>query len=289
MGAIDDIVLENDRRGVSALRPHVPADSCDRAAALILRNPGAALIVTGFYILAPGAPETDGPPGALAIGGALERLGYDVRYVTDVHGAPILRAVGVPADDLVEFPITGDGESRAFAERLVEELRPSALISIERCGLSWDGLYRNMRGRDITPYTARTDYLFYGHPASVGIGDGGNEIGMGALASVIPTVGSLVSEPAMTRTTELILSSVSNWGGYGLAAALSLRTGRNLLPSVEAEREWIRRAVDAGAVDGVLGESRYGVDTMDLDECGRALRRLHALLADRGLAADQGR
>ena len=283
MNTIDEIILRNDLRGVSALRPHVPADSCDRAAELVLQNPGTVLVVTGFYILTPGAPETDGPPGALAIGNALEQLGREVRYVTDSYGAPILEALGVAADSLVEFPIAGDAESSSYAARLIDELGPSVLIAIERCGLSDDGLYRNMRGRDITPFTARTDHLFYGHPATIGIGDGGNEIGMGAVASIIPTVPSLVSKPAVTRTTELILSSVSNWGGYGLTAALSLRTGRNLLPSVEEEREWIRRAVDAGAVDGVLGEARYGVDAMTLEETGQALRQLHALLADEGL------
>ena len=189
----------------------------------------------------------------------------------------------MPADCLVEFPITGDRESKSYADRVLRELEPSVLIAIERCGLSEDGLYRNMRGRDITPFTARTDHLFYDHPATIGIGDGGNEIGMGSVASIIPTVPSLVAKPAMTRTTELVLSSVSNWGGYGLTAALSLRTGRNLLPTVETEREWICRAVDAGAVDGVLGEARYGVDAMTLEETGQALRQLHALLADEGL------
>ena len=283
MGAIDEIILQNDLRGVSALRPHVPADSCDRAAELILRNPGTVLVVTGFYILTPGAPETDGPPGALALGNALERLDFNVHYVTDTHGSPILKAIGVPADCLVEFPITGDRESKSYADRVLRELEPSVLIAIERCGLSEDGLYRNMRGRDITPFTARTDHLFYDHPATIGIGDGGNEIGMGSVASIIPTVPSLVAKPAMTRTTELVLSSVSNWGGYGLTAALSLRTGRNLLPTVENEQAWICRAVDAGAVDGVLGEARYGVDAMTLEETGQALRQLHALLADEGL------
>ena len=283
MGAVDEIILRNDLRGVSALRPHVPADSCDRAAELVLRNPGTVLVVTGFYILTPGAPETDGPPGALAIGNALERLSYGVRYVTDAHSAPILEAIGAPAASVIEFPIVGDAESSSYADRVLKELEPSVLIAIERCGLSDDGLYRNMRGRDITPFTARTDHLFYDHPTTIGIGDGGNEIGMGSVASIIPTVPSLVEKPAMTSTTELILSSVSNWGGYGLAAALSLRTGRNLLPTVETEQEWIRQAVDAGAVDGVLGEFRYGVDAMSLEETGQALRQLHALLAEEGL------
>ena len=73
--SIEDIILDRDRRGIAALRPHVPADFCDRAAELVLDKPGTVLIATGFYILAAAAPETDGPPGAVAIGRALEALG----------------------------------------------------------------------------------------------------------------------------------------------------------------------------------------------------------------------
>ena len=80
---MEDIILDHDRRGISALRPHVPADFCDQAAGLILDNPGTAVIVTGFYILPAGAAETDGPLGAVAIGQALGSVGYEVVYVTD--------------------------------------------------------------------------------------------------------------------------------------------------------------------------------------------------------------
>ena len=103
-----------------------------------------------------------------------------------------------------------------------------------------------MHGQDISPYNARIDYLFFNHLATVGIGDGGNEIGMGNLASVITTVPSLVKIPCVTTTTKLIASSVSNWGGYGLVAALSRQRGKNLLPSVEAEQDPPQQLSPAG-------------------------------------------
>ena len=65
---IEDLILSNDQRGISELRDLVPADYCTRAAKLVLDNTGTVLITTGFYILSAGAPETDGPPGAIAIG-----------------------------------------------------------------------------------------------------------------------------------------------------------------------------------------------------------------------------
>ena len=46
---IEDIILQQDKRGVSALRPHLPADYCSRAASYIMDHPGDAVIVTGYY------------------------------------------------------------------------------------------------------------------------------------------------------------------------------------------------------------------------------------------------
>jgi hypothetical protein len=44
---------------------------------------GCVLIVTGFYILDPGAPETDGPPGAAALAAAIKAAGHTPVLVTD--------------------------------------------------------------------------------------------------------------------------------------------------------------------------------------------------------------
>lgn len=280
---IEDIILDRDRRGISQLRHHLPADFCDRAARLILDNPGVALITTGFYILDAGLVETDGPPGALAIGGALERLGYDVVYVTDAHGIPVMNAIKSQSSRVIEFPITDDPESQRFAANLLADLNPSVLIAIERCGFTHDLKFRNMRGRDITPYNARIDYLFADHPASVGIGDGGNEIGMGNLADEVTRVDSLVKIPCVTRVTAPILASVSNWGGYGLAASLSKLSRRNLLPSVEDDMATLRNTVDAGAVDGMSALQEYKADGFTLEENAQTIRQLQALLADEGI------
>ena len=281
---IEDIILDRDRRGISQLRHHLPADFCDRAARLILDNPGVALITTGFYILDAGLVETDGPPGALAIGSALERLGYEVVYVTDKHGIPVMNAIKSQSSRVIEFPITDDPESQRFATDLLADLNPSVLIAIERCGFTHDLKFRNMRGRDITPYNARIDYLFADHPASVGIGDGGNEIGMGNLAEEVTSVDSLVKIPCVTRVTAPILASVSNWGGYGLAASLSKLARRNLLPSVEEDMTTLRNTVDAGAVDGMSALQEYKADGFTLEENAQTIRQLQALLTAEGIA-----
>jgi len=201
---IEDIILSQDKRGMLALRPHMDGDYCRQAAQYVLEHPGHTLIVTGFYVIMAGKPETDGPPGAIAIGRALQGLGRKVSYVTDEHTAPVLRAWADGAD-VIEFPIAGIEESREHAERLLAESQPSLLISIERCGRNKDDAYLNMRARDITPQTARVDYLFDRGIPSVGIGDGGNEIGMGNLIDVIPSVDSLPDDPAVSRVARLAI------------------------------------------------------------------------------------
>jgi len=282
MSAIEEIILRNDRRGISALKPFLADDFCTEAAQYILDNPGSAIVCTGFYIRAAGAPETDGPPGAVFIGRALENLGYSVIHVTDSFSSPAL--IGpVPADRVVEFPVTDEAYSRQYADNLLKELKPSVLVSIERGGMTRDGLYLNMRGVDYSPYNAKLDYLFSGDVPSVGIGDGGNEIGMGNLAEEIPQFETLPDDPAVTPVDKLIIASVSNWGGYGLIAALSLLAGKNLLPSVQEEEDMIRRMVDAGAVDGVSGNKAYLVDAFSLSENGKILAALHEVLSAHGL------
>ena len=281
---IEDIILDRDRRGISKLRQYLPADFCDQAAALILEHPGTAFIVTGFYILDSGADETDGPPGAIVIGNALETLGYDVVYVTDKYCTAILEGTKTPKAKVVDFPITDDDSSKKFAIDLLAEHSPSVVISIERCGFTDAGEFLNMRGRSITDHNAKTDHLFTNHPHTVGIGDGGNEIGLGNVAKEVTTVDSLVKIPCITSVSKLILSSVSNWGGYGLVASLSKLKGKDLLPSIEEHEALIRRTVDLGGVDGMSGKQEYKVDSFSLEENNQTINELRELLTKEGVS-----
>ena len=262
---IEEVLLARDRRGVSALASSLPPDYCVQAARFVLEHPGAVLIVTGFYILAADAPETDGPAGALVLGSALEALDYHVGYVTDRYTAPLLKAE-TPHASVYTFPMAGQEESGAFAEELLAHVQPALLVAIERCGRSRDGLYRNMRGADISPQTAMTDELFLRHTETIGIGDGGNEIGMGNLHDQVLAVPSLVREPCTVQVRHLVIAAVANWGAYGLVAALSKLTGRNLLPSVEEHGALVRRLVALGAVDGITAARDGSVDGFSLAE-----------------------
>ncbi|MBI4310910.1 MAG: DUF4392 domain-containing protein [Chloroflexi bacterium] len=282
MSQVEDIILDRDKRGVSHLRGYLSPDFCHDAARFLLEHAPRALICTGFYIKRAKAPETDGPPGAYFIGKALQALGFQVTYVSDRHSIGLFRGLARP-HELIEFPIADVATSRRFAQDVLSRLTPTVVISIERCSLTARGRYLNMLGVDITPFNARLDYLVEGQPATIGIGDGGNEIGMGNLAAQIPSVATLPKEPAATTVSKLVLASVSNWGGYGLITALSLQARRNLLPSVETETDLIRFMVSRGAVDGIMTQRVHAVDGFLLEENQKTLERLHALLSAQGL------
>ncbi|MEE8465722.1 MAG: DUF4392 domain-containing protein [Dehalococcoidia bacterium] len=281
--SIEDIILDHDKRGMLALRPYLPPDFCSQAARFIMEKTGyddqsgGVIIVTGFYVVMAGKPETDGPPGAIAIGEALKALGRRVTYVSDEYTTPVLRRYA-NGSEVIEFPIEDVAASKVHAAAILEQVQPSLLISIERCGRTREDTYLNMRYVDISPHTARLDYLFDSDIPSVGIGDGGNEIGMGNLAEVIPTVDSLPDYPAVNQVDRLVIASVSNWGGYGLVAALSRIDGRNLLPSVESETAMLHGMVDAGVVDGTTGDAVPTVDNFTAEENGALLARLHSVV-----------
>ena len=284
METIEDIILDHDRRGISLLREHLPIEFCGQAAEILSKNSGTVFIVTGFYILAAEATETDGPPGAVVIGEALSKLDYKVVYISDLYTSPLIRSVVGDAAEVIDFPIFSNEESNEFANELLKKYQPSVIVGIERCGFTDEYKFRNMHGKDISDYNAKTDYLFTNHQNTLAIGDGGNEIGMGNCDQIIandPQI--LIKKPCITKVNELIIASTSNWGGYGLIAALSEKKNINLLPSIQREIEILDGFVEAGAVDGVSQKRVSNVDGFSKEENSAILQRLHHYLKSIGI------
>ena len=278
METIKNIITDNDKRGISMLLPHVSDTVCEDAANIILNNPNKAIILTGFYILSAGAAETDGPIGAIAIGNALKKIGYQVTYITDELSQPPIKKVLSADDNLEIFPMQNHEQSAITADKMISDLNPSLIISIERCGPTVDGDYLNSRGKKIEEFNSKTEYLLNNNIPSIGIGDGGNEIGMGNLKHIIKNSTELSNPPCITTTDLLIPASTSNWGGYGLVAGLSKITNKNLLPSIPEDEKLIKDFVDAGGVDGITATSSYKVDSFELEVNSSILNRLHKLI-----------
>jgi len=205
-------------------------------------------------------------------------LGYNVYFVTDQFSFSLLKNLSDIRNTTIEFPLTIYSRSQSFAKDLIDEYKPSVIISIERCGVTSHGTYLDMHGDDISDYNAKMDCLFDEHPNTIGIGDGGNEIGMGDYADIISRSSKLANKPCITKTTHTIISSVSNWGAYGLIVEISKMVKRNLLLSPNDEAKLIQRAVEHGAVDGVSKRREPSVDGFGLLENGKMLLVLHQYL-----------
>ena len=278
MGVAEGIKLQKDIRNISKLKDYLSDNFLTDAANEVVVRKGTVLIVTGFFISYANASETDGPAGSIALGRALKDIGFDVIYVTDKWSYSILEGISEKEDEIVEFPVDNHENSKQFANDLIKKFSPSLSISIERASLMGDGTYRNWKGEDVSKYNAKIDYLFNYSKFSIGIGDGGNEIGMGNLNSEIKKVEGLPDNPAVTKVNNLIISSCSNWGAYGLVAEISAILNKNLLISVDDAKELITKSVDLGAVEGMSGDSIYAVDGRNLEEDSICLIQLHEYL-----------
>lgn len=280
-GILAAVQTDPGNRGL-ARDPHdnlFTATAGDFAAACrsIAVNPAASIAVwTGFFIPTadPPAYETDGPLGAVFLQTHLEPLGIWVDLVGPSSG--IVRAMAT----VLAEPIASDPKLKRFTHELW----------LEHPGPSFDGRCYSMRGRDITEYSSRwlAERMFGSDrraaSVSIGIGDGGNEIGMGKVPheTVVKNIpnGHLIH--CRVPTDHLIVAGVSNWGAYALAAGLfvlrEVKPPPDLFDS-DAERRILEVMVEAGPlVDGVTGKQTATVDGLTWDEYAEPLVRIRGIL-----------
>lgn len=270
---IEEIILESDRRGIALAQPRLPRYFCASAARLLLSAPGRIGIATGFWIESTGTIEPDGPPGALALARALSRLGKPVVLLVDDYAIELLERWSCCAFPLAAVPVR-PGKSWAAPLGL------SAAIAVERCGRAQDGDYYNMAGRSIREHTAPIDLLFDETMPSCGIGDGGNEIGIGPLCGNLPGLALPKHALSAVSTTAPVIATTSNWGAWGVVAALGAMAGLDLLPA-EAECAWeLEELWGLGILDPLTPDGR-GVDGFSLDENLEVLSRLRTLATER--------
>jgi hypothetical protein len=292
LGEVIDALVSRDytARGIShelyeAARRKTGAPLTMAAARVLAEHvrPGdRVLIFTGWPSrswLIKGLTETDGPVGAAVLARAMEQvLGAVPILVMEESllrfGEVALRAAGLIVSDLetalrskpgppsaavgaaIAFP-TGWEEARRETEPFLERIAPAALIAVELPGANAQGAYHNVTAREVpSELVIKADLLFAEARrrgiATIGIGDGGNELGMGnvkeAVAAHLPH-GAKVA-PA-TEVDVLVAACISNWGAFGLAAAICALAGR---PDGLADIDVVRiteRLADAGAIDGL--------------------------------------
>lgn len=175
-------------------------------------------------------------------------------------------------DGLLEYPLslaaiafTKDvQEAPKQADQIISKGLPSAVISIECPGANSKGVYHNAIGLDVTELEAKQDVLFNKLKEkgilNIAIGDLGNEIGMGTikehLQEYVPYAakgsckcsceGGIVAE---TKADNIITATVSDWGCYGLIAALSyLKCDLNIMHTKEMEKDVMIAASRSGMI-----------------------------------------
>ena len=260
------LALDPGRRGISGF--FVPGGALGAARALA--GAGSVLIVTGF-VVAEGRPETDGPPGAAVLGRALRRLGARVRYTSDPAVLPTLEASLRALDEPLEVFAYPEGPDAAAL--VLEREAPTHLVAIERPGRGRGGDYLNARGLSVAAWNRPLDEMFLRpgrvggrRRVTIGVGDGGNEIGMGRVRERLAGEGELIARIASVVSVDhLVVAGVSNWGAYGIVAQLGRLTGQRLLHTPAEERVLIDACVKAGAVDGLTRRPEPTVDALDAD------------------------
>jgi hypothetical protein len=290
VAALEDLIQVEVGRNMTALFAAARGGLLGAASALAAGREGGVGLITGFYVPGgtPPAAETDGPVGAALLAKALRTVGTPCRLATDAacRGAC---AAALAAADLAAVPIDtlspGAPPADIIAHWRAERI--GLALAIERCGRSADGVPRNMRGEDISADTALLDDLFLAGPwDTIAIGDGGNEIGMGALPRELIARHVAHGEriACVTPARHLIVAGVSNWGAYALVAALAAlrRDWRDRLLACldeELDRAILTATVTRGpAVDGVSRRQSLSVDNLELAIHQQKLRALRALV-----------
>jgi hypothetical protein len=239
-------------------------------------------VVTGAGF-PPGLPqgETDGPMGAAAVARAIDLAlgGKPILLSEDRHLPAVIKATeaaGIACLDekvfrqrggvalALPFPL-GPEAGRDAAKELIERWNPAAIVFVEKVGPNEKGFFHSING-SMRPLEHMANAHLLAERAkekgilTIGIGDGGNEIGCGAIAAAVREVqpyGRKCQCPCgggigtVTATDVLIFASISNWGAYGLAAALAAQAGRvDVMQDEAAERRMLEACLAGGAMDG---------------------------------------
>lgn len=180
----------------------------------------------------------------------------------------------------------------ATAWHVEEFLRVVPVEHHDRC--------HTMRGRDITTTMSPAHWLFEApldqepRITTIGIGDGGNEIGMGRVPWNMIRRNIFAGEIVACRVPAdfLIVCGISNWGAYGLAAGVSFLRGADLDPGLfdpERERELLRLVIARGPlVDGVTGRPTVTVDGLSFERYAEPLRQLATVITSRHSTGGNG-
>ena len=256
-------------RGLLANAPANPLDRLQEA----LTDIKGVVILTGFPVrlgLHNFTGETDGPLGAANLAFAFESIGVPVWLLTDEEAYWVVNAAVTRRGCKCRPLMLPKYEADEFIAAQLDAIHPSHVLTIERPGKARDGHYHNMRGGIIDAMFVDASSIIEAARergiTTISIGDGGNEIGMGALAETIEKYVPHGEAICAREVADIaLISGVSNWWGWGVSALLSRMYGINLLPSDDMERGMLHEMVLAGSVDGCTKKPEETVDNLPME------------------------
>lgn len=257
-----------------------------------IKEQDVIFILTGFVLLPHRKPEMDGMVSSILLARSLvlafgakpvivcpEDCVDAVKKCAGVVGLHIyedLKTVkDLPYSMGVHAFTKNSQRAKMEAEWLIKETLPAAVISVEAPGSNSLGVYHNAVGKDVSELEAKSDILWdllrEKGVLNIAIGDLGNEIGMGAIAGhikkYVPFTGPGECECgckggilAASGADHIITATCSDWGCYGLMAALAyLKRDMEILHREEMEAEVMRVASRSGLID-MTGSLLPGID-----------------------------
>ncbi|MCA1512697.1 glutamate cyclase domain-containing protein [Bradyrhizobium sp. NBAIM01] len=217
--------------------------------------------------------ETDGPPGAAVLARAMALgLGAQVTIVSEeAHSRPVEACAALVGSSTarpinVETIPPHSKHGPKAVEALLARCQPSAIVFVELDGPNPDGLFHGVRGDRRPAGTMAHLHLLAeaGQAAkrlTIGIGDGGNEVGFGAVRTALAAFHPNSFVVTAVETDVIVSAAISNWGAYAVCAGLAVGLGSpDLLHKDTLEGELIRACVSAGARDGATASTEPFVD-----------------------------
>ncbi|MDY6899569.1 MAG: DUF4392 domain-containing protein [Cyanobacteriota bacterium] len=280
---LESICSQDVGRGIDSLVEAAKGGLLGAARSIAEHSSPHVAIITGFFMPNgnPPSPETDGPIGCALLAACLIEVGISVRIVTDSLCYEAVKIAVIEAGIYQDIPFDVVGveevkENQYSVASLLEFWTTLAspishIISIERAGPGKDDIVRNMKGEDITAYTAPLHLLFDNENIiSIGIGDGGNELGMGNIPKGIIASSVRHGEEIACRIQcdYLIVCGVSNWGASSILLALCLLRfdwKDAILNKLNPETEFriLEKLINQNlAIDGIRGIPSLSVDNL---------------------------
>lgn len=252
------------------------------------------LVLTGAGY-APQMPfgESDGPPGAAAVARALYRgIGAVPVYVVEkCHAGPVIassQSIGLMVKERFEEAkekylgatiAYAPDEQRAVAQwaiDLLDHYQPKAVFCTERIGPGRDGVLHTATGipfadpsspdaSGIVDIAAVVDEARERGILTIGVGDHGNEIGFGAIHDAVVATMPKGDVLGTTTACDIVLPvMMSNWGCYGIEAALAFILKKpEIMHNAAQEERLLRACLDAGGVEAMFCTTDFMVDGLD--------------------------